>query len=128
MVYSLGHSGSAMESTTLIDIPGVFMSKDRKAGMRAVLKDCSFSAKHNFNLLGMSKLLHKQGWKITRGDQTLIRIKNGKGGTIDFDIVVLTEKGAIYARKFARSVEVAARSVTKTMRLSINMAHCLLGH
>ena len=43
MVYSLGHSGSAMESTTLIDIPGVFLSKDGKAGMRAVLKDCSVS-------------------------------------------------------------------------------------
>ena len=42
MVYSLGHAGSAMESTTLIDIPGVFMSKDRKAGMKAVLKDSSF--------------------------------------------------------------------------------------
>ena len=100
MVYSLGHTGSAMESTALIDIPGVFMSKDGKARMKAVLKDCSFSAKHNFNLLSMSKLIHKQGWKIVRGDDTLIRIENGKGGTIDFDIVVCTEKGAIYACKF----------------------------
>jgi hypothetical protein len=89
------------------------MSKDGKAGMRAVLKDYSFSAKHNFNLLSMSKLVHKQGWKITRGDQTLIRIKNGKGGTIDFDIVVPTEKGAIYVCKFAWSVEVAAGSGAK---------------
>ena len=49
MVYSLGHTGSAMESTALIDIPGVFVDKDGKTGMMAVLKDCSFSKKHNFN-------------------------------------------------------------------------------
>jgi len=101
MVYSLGHSGSAMESIALIDIPGVFMSKDGKAGMKAVLKDCSFNTKHNFNLLSMSKLIHKQGWKIVCGDKTLIRIKNGKGGTIDSEIIVPTDKGAIYACKFS---------------------------
>ena len=117
-----------MESTALIDIPGVFMSKDGTTGMKAVLKDCSFSAKHNFNLLSMSKLIHKQGWKIVNGNKTLIRIENGMGGMIDFDIVVPTEKGAIYACKFSRCVEVAAGSVTMPMRLNINRAHCLLGH
>ena len=117
-----------MESTVLIDIPGVFMSKDGKAGMKAVMKDCSFSTKHNFNLVSMSKLIHKQGWKIMRGNKTLIHIKNGMGGTIDFDIVVPTEKGAIYACKFVRCVEVAAGSVIKPIRLNINMTHHLLGH
>ena len=34
------------------------------------------------------------------GDESLIWIKNGKGGVIDFDIVVPTEKGAIHAYKF----------------------------
>jgi len=104
------------------------MSKDGKAGMKAVLKDCCCSAKHTFNLLSMSKLIHKQGWKIVRGDKALIRIEHGKDGTIDFDIVVPTEKGAIYTCRFARCVEVTAGSVTKPMRLNINMAHCLLGH
>jgi hypothetical protein len=47
--------------------------------MKAVLKDCSFSAKHNFKLLSMWKLIHKQGWIIVRGDKALIHI----GGTID---------------------------------------------
>ena len=127
-MYSLGHVGLAMESTVLIDIPGVFVTKSGDAGMKAVLKDCSFSMKHNFNLLSMSRLLHKQGWKIVCGDDTLIRIENGKGGTIDFDIVVPTEKGALYACKFVRSVEMAGASIGKAMRLNINMAHCLLGH
>ena len=39
MVYSLGHTGSAMESTALIDIPGIFVNKDGKIGMKAVLRD-----------------------------------------------------------------------------------------
>jgi hypothetical protein len=64
MMYSLGHAGLAMESNALIDIPGVFLNKSGDTGLQAVLKDCSFSAKHNFNLLSMSRLLHKQGWKI----------------------------------------------------------------
>ena len=99
-MYSLRHAGLAMESTALINIPGVFVTKSGDTEMRAVLKDCSFSKKHNFNLPRMSRLLHKQGWKIIRGDDTLIHIENGKGGTIDLNIVVPTEKGAIYACKF----------------------------
>jgi hypothetical protein len=76
----------------------------------------------------MSRLRHKQGWKIVRGDDTLIGIENGKGGTIDFDIVVPTKKWAIYACKFVQSVEMVGASIGKAMRLNINMAHCLLGH
>ncbi len=86
-VNSLGHTGSAAESTALIDIPGVFMNQDGDLGLQAVLRDCSFSVKHNFNLPSMSKLLHKQGCKIIHGDETLISIENRKGGAIDFDIV-----------------------------------------
>ena len=110
-MYSLGHAGSAMDSTALIDIPGVFVTKSGDAGMKAVLKDCSLSKKHNVNLLSMSRLLHKQGWKIIRGDDTLIRIENEKGGTIDFDIVVPIKKVTIYACKFVRSVEMAGASI-----------------
>ncbi len=91
--------------------------------MRAVLKDCSFSTKHNFNLLSMSKLIHKQGWKIVQGDKTLIRMENGKGDVINFDIVVPTEKGAIYACKLARDIEVTTGSIGKPMRLNINMTY-----
>jgi hypothetical protein len=105
-MYILGHVGSAMESNALIDIPGVFVNKGGEARMQAVLKDCSFNAKRNFNLLSMSKLLHKQGWKIVHGDETLMRNENGKGDVINFDIVLPTENGAIYGCKFVCTVEV----------------------
>jgi len=128
MMYSLGHAGLAMESSALIDIPGVFVKKSKERGLQAALKECSFSAKHNFNLLSMSRLLHKQGWKIVHGDESIICIENGKGEVINFDIVVSTEKGAIYACKFLCTLEVVTASAENTMKVNINMAHCLLGH
>jgi hypothetical protein len=76
----------------------------------------------------MSRLLHKQGWKIVHGNDSLIRIDNGKKEVINFDIVMPTEKGAIYACKFACTVEVATASTENLMKVNINMAHCFLGH
>ena len=97
---SLRHTGGAVKATPMMDIPGVFASKEGAVGMKAVLQDCSFSKEHNFNLLSMSRLLHTQRWKITHGDKSLIHIENGKGGVTNFDIVVLTAKRAAYACKF----------------------------
>ena len=49
-------------------------------------------------------------------------------GVIDFDIVVPTEKGAIYACEFVRNGEIVASSTECGSMMSITMAHCLLGH
>ena len=81
---SLGHTGGAVEATAIIDIPGVFTSKEDAAGLKAVLQDCTFSKEHNSNLLSMSRLLHTQGWKITHGDKFLIHIEKGKGWSHQF--------------------------------------------
>jgi hypothetical protein len=72
---SLGHTGGALKSTAVIDIPGVFLTKDGDMGMQAVQKECSYNKEHNFNLLSMSRLLHKQGWKITHGDESLSALR-----------------------------------------------------
>ena len=72
---SLGNTGGALESTAVIDIAGVFMTKDGDMGMQAVLKECSYNKEHNFNLLSMSRLLHKQGWKITHEDESLSALR-----------------------------------------------------
>ena len=61
------------------------------------------------------------------GDESLICIENGKGDVIDFDIVVPTEKGAIYACKFVRTMEIASDSTENVLKLNTNMTHCLLG-
>ena len=91
MMYSLGHAGSAMKSSALIAIPGVFVNKSGERRLRAVL-NCSFSVKHDFNLLSMSRLLHKKGWKMVCDNESLIHTENRKREVIDFDIVMPTEK------------------------------------
>jgi hypothetical protein len=63
-----------------------------------------------------------------RGNESLIRIENGKGEVIDFNIVRPKEKGAIYTCKFVCTVKVATASTDNMMKVNINMAHCLLGH
>jgi hypothetical protein len=76
----------------------------------------------------MSRLLHKHGFKIMHGDQTMIHIENRKGGMIEFDIVVPAEKGIVYACRFMRSMEIATASAMIGKKVSINTSHYLLGH
>jgi hypothetical protein len=123
---SFRQTGGAVESTAIIDIPGVFTS--RHHGTEDLLNDCSYNKEHNFNLLSLLRLLHKQGWKITQGDESLIRIENEKGGVINFDIIWPTAKGAIYACKFMREAEVISTCMDTGAQININNAHCLLGH
>ncbi len=52
---------------------------------------------------------------------SLIRIENGKGEVINFNVVVPTAKGAIYACEFVLETEVVTACNDTT-------AHCLLGH
>ena len=125
---SLSHIYGAIETTVVINIPGVFMTEDGNVEMRAVLKECSHSKVHNFNLLSMLSLLHKQGWKIKHREESLIYNENRKGGVINFNIVVPTEKGAVYIRKFVHSTEVATVNTKVSMKVSINTALSLLGH
>jgi hypothetical protein len=64
-ILSLEHTSGVIKSIAVIDIPGVFMQKGSESGMQAVLKEFSYEKEHNFNLLSMSRLLHKQEWKIS---------------------------------------------------------------
>lgn len=95
-MFSLGHTGKAMESTVMIEILGVFVLNDSKMIIRAVLKKCRYNKEHNFNLLSASRLLHRQGWKITCREKSLICSQNRKGRIIKFDTVVPTERCSIH--------------------------------
>jgi hypothetical protein len=96
-----------VEAECTIDLPGQFVAKDGKLGVKAVLTDVSVNKKYNFNLLSLTRLL-RNGWNITRGDETGIVIENEEGNRIAFDIVVLTAKGAIFACRFVMDVELSA--------------------
>lgn len=62
--------------------------------MKALLKE-RHNKVHNFKLLSLLRLLHCQGWKITREDKEVIHVENKQGGIIEIDIVVSTSKGNI---------------------------------
>jgi hypothetical protein len=118
---SLGHAGEAGEAECTIDFPGQFVAKD------GFMTDVSVNKEYNFNLLSLTRLL-RNGWNITRGDETGIVIENEEGNRITFDIVVLTAKGAIFACRFVRDMELSAVGTEAGINISITKAHGLLGH
>jgi hypothetical protein len=87
---SLRYTGGTIESAPVINIPGVFMmihDQEYRFRNEAILKACSYNKGHHFNLLSMSRLMHKQGWKILHKDESLICIKDGEGGAINFNML-----------------------------------------
>ena len=124
---SLGHAGEALEATSTIDLPGQFMTKDGSSGLKASLTEVNYNDRHNFNLISLTRLLSR-GWEIIKGNHTGITIRNGGGGVIDFDIVIPTARGAVFACRFVRAAEVSAVSTEAGTKMNINKAHGLLGH
>ena len=87
---SLGHVGQAVKATSSFDVPGCFLGKDGKPGLRACLTDVSYNNRLNFNLVSLTRMLIN-GWKVTKGDKTGIQIAKG-GHVIDSNIVIPTPK------------------------------------
>ena len=123
---SLGHVGQAVKATSSIDVPGYFLGKDGKPGLRARLDDVSYNNRLNFNLMSLTRMLIN-GWRVTKGDKTGIQIAKGDH-VIDFNIVIPTPKGAVFACRFIRDTDLAAVSTEGQVRMNINKAHALLGH
>ena len=59
---------------------------------------------------------------------TGITIKNRNGDVIDFDIVVPTSRGILYAYCFIRDAEIAPSSTRAEIKININKAHTLMSH
>lgn len=53
---------------------------------------------------------------------------NRQSGVIEFDIVVPTSKGAVYACRFACSTEVVAASTEEGMKINMIVVHLSFGH
>jgi hypothetical protein len=68
-----------------------------------------------------------QGWSIVEGNANRIILQSSTGEQINFDIVVKTAKGAIFATRFIRDIEVTGVSTESSTKMSINRAHSLLG-
>ena len=124
---TVGHAGAAVSATHTVDIRGHFKPKDGSRTTPAVLTDVGYNPKMNYNLFSLSRML-VNGWTIVKGSAEGISIGNSEGDVIQFDIVVKTPRGAIFAAHFVRDSEVNAASTEAGTSMNINKAHALLGH
>ncbi len=83
----------------MVDLPGQFYSRDGHAGVKATITDVNYNEQANFNLFSLTRCLIS-GWYISSGNQNGVVIEDGNGGRIEFDIVILTRRGAIFACRF----------------------------
>ena len=115
---SPGHSGAAVEATITINLLGKFVVRDGSLGMKGVLTEVNYSESHNFNPMSTTMLLCK-GWRITKSDATGITIENGSGGMIEFDVVIPTERGAVFACRSFGGTEIGVVSTDFGMKMNI---------
>ena len=71
---SLGHAGHSVEVTSTIDLSDQFLARDGSFGMEVVLTDVNYNDSHNFNLMGLTRLLCK-GWRIRKVMQPKLQSK-----------------------------------------------------
>ena len=103
------------------------MTQDGTLGLKATLTDVNYNEKLNFNLISLTWLLCS-GWSITSGDAASIIHTHGNGGVINFDIMIPTACGAIFACQFVRDADVCAACTAVGTKMNIQKAHRLLGH
>jgi hypothetical protein len=96
-------------------------------GLKATSTDVNYNEKLNFNLISLSWLLCS-GWSITFGSAACIILTNGSGGVINFDIVIHTACGAIFACLFVQDADVCVACNDVDTKMNIHKAHGLLGH
>jgi len=86
--------GETSRCASQVDLPGIKCDKHGNELQHVTLKKMRYNPKANFNLLSLTKLL-MDGWTMN-GDAKEIVMR--KGSTqIRFDIVIKTERGAIFA-------------------------------
>ena len=95
--------------------------------MKATLTDVNYNEKLNFNLISLTQLLYSS-WSITSGNAACIILTNGSGGVINFDIMIPTARGSIFACQFICDADVCAACTDVGTKMNIQKAHELLGH
>jgi hypothetical protein len=114
------------------DIPSVFYNKFGDACVSATLTDVSYSCDNAFNLLSFLQLLMK-GWTLS-GKGDIVTVTSPDGIEINFDIIIPTKRGRVYATYFKHVNELTAihadgtKTVVPPPKLTINEAHAKFGH
>ena len=122
---TVGITGDIIQNEGLVDIPGIFCDKYGQEVLKATLTKVGLNRKLNFNLLSLTWMM-QDGWIMSGNKEEITVTKDGM--KISFDIVIPTNRGAVYAGCFQRNCQVGAAAMARTIPISITQAHTLLGH
>jgi hypothetical protein len=122
-VITMGN-GSQEEAKEVADVIGTIHHQGKQCRVR--IQDVTLLTNGHLNLFSISQMLQK-GWRL-HGDKESITISKGEM-TIVFDITIPTKKGMLYAMRVKRDQEYCCIIGTEnTVKMSVNEAHCKLGH
>ncbi len=125
-VTTLGQHGAAATASKLVDIHGQWCDQYGDELVPACLTKVRYNPKSNFNLASIG-LFMQRGFTMTGDDTRGIILQKGST-VIKFDIKIETPGGVIWCGYFKRGCKVAAISGDAQHKISVNQAHCLLGH
>jgi hypothetical protein len=120
-------SGLQEAAVKIGDLPCIVCNQQGLELQRVLLHDVTYSPSLKFNLFSTSKL-QREGWTML-GDYNSITMTKGDM-KVCFDIVIPTEKGAIYCVYLKRGLELATVAVGlgHKMTMTIKQAHDRFGH
>ena len=112
------------------DVQGTFHAQDGEEQLKATLQGVSYSPSNAFNLISIPQLMNA-GWRVVGEGDRFVAERGDL--TINFDIVIPTKRGKVYAVCFKRTSEVMAVHANGTKErvqvpLNINRVHAKLGH
>jgi hypothetical protein len=121
-------SGLQEAAAQIGDLPCVICDKHGQELQNVVLHDVTYSPSLKFNLFSTSKL-QQEGWKMMGDFNSITMTKEGM--TVGCDIVIPTNKGAIYCVYLKRGCEMAnvvAQGMGPKATMTIKQAHDRFGH
>jgi hypothetical protein len=122
-----GMHGVPIASSKEMDIPVEHCDKSGNAIRQMVITDVSYLKGANFNLCSLTKMM-EEGWGMFRDNVDGIVMRPGSDEEVYFDIIIKTQKGAIYAGYFKRSEEEAAAVAPSQVHVNVHRLHQMLGH
>jgi hypothetical protein len=129
-VQTQGMTGSATDSSVIVDVKMTHFSNQGVQGTTFTMKDVIYNPNFKYNLFSASKCL-LDNWGMT-GTREGIELTSPNGEhKIKFDIPVRTKKGIVYAAIFKRDVEITGAELEKVKngaKITLKQAHEKLGH
>jgi hypothetical protein len=121
-------NGKTEGASKVGDLPGMICDQYGNAKGESVLTEVTHLPQGVFNLFSLTRM-QMRGWTLTGNDKKITLKKDG--AEVNFDIVIPTPKGAIFALYFKRhegEINGVSTTLSSKTRMTIQQAHERLGH